>query len=190
MTSPEIPGAFDFSFEPLETRAEVHEFCSFESDLENAFVAEVLRDLVPRLLAEVFDVATRASTAELGLPTQFCTCRFQCEGDPVRGPQSQCVHPPGSIGNCDVAIELDRVFLTPEGIQLVFSENDADPQASVMTAMEGVVVQHLADFFQQPVGGLEAFGISFSCDPQRRPVNLQPEAVHADGRRIVDPTAL
>lgn len=190
-----VQGSTDFRFVPVEARAEVHDFCIAEGDIEDNFVRDVLEGVIPTLFQGVLEAAAYADASDLGLPEEACTCSSECRGDPLRGPQSRCVRPANVMeGVCNVAIELDRVMIIPEGIMAVFAEDDEDPQWSLMAPLAPLVLDNVAaSFGTGAITGdlLRRLGVEFSCDPARSPVwpsNTIPDPRVVPG--VVDPTAL
>ncbi len=145
----------------LEMRAEVHDFCPFEGEVERGFV-DALSAQLPGQFNALFAPTITFTTAELGLPTVPCTCDVECGtagGDTALGPLSRCVG-----GSCNVVIDVDRTFVTPYGLQFVYTEDALDPQSSIMPAVVAIVNASRLPPFSA------ALGTVLSCDPTRAPI--------------------
>lgn len=177
-----IEGAegLDFGLLNLEARAEVRDFCVGESGAEDDFVAALANDL-PAQFAELIEQLTTLSASDAGvLPMRTCGCDAECGpaepfADPQRGPRSVC-----QDGFCNVRAEVDRMFVMPDGIELVFAESEDDTQFDVMDA----VAEHIA--------GITGGAISLSCDPARAPSTPTDRALpeSATVTRVTNPPDL
>jgi len=81
-------------------------------------------------------------------------------------------------------VELDRVFLMPEGVQVVFAEDAQDPQFDIMEAVGDAVIERLGG------AAVGLLGVEFSCEPGRNPATAPPDFEASMMSRIFDPPSL
>ncbi len=132
---------------------EIREFCALEGPFEDSVRGNLLALLPPGFQTRASGLL-RFSAADVGAPVQTCTCHSECAGNRIRGGGSACVG-----GFCDVAIDVDRVVMMPEGFDIVVAESSSDPQASILPAALALL---------DPIVVLGLRGAA-SCDPNRIP---------------------
>ncbi len=121
-----------------EVDVEVSDLCIFDSIIEGEVEEAVSVALVDEVRREVL----RQTQVQPGFLQQtqqrFCTCDEECNPESVQGPwiapgrRHVCIftntNPRAPQGSCAVQLEPDRVMFRPEGVQLVFAENNTDFQ--------------------------------------------------------------
>ena len=122
--------------------------CVWEGPFEEAAATQI-RGLLPSLFTQVIRDAGLIDPRSFGIPQaeiRACSCDSECNDFAPNGaaldlasvPRSRC-HFQGSPqpggGECWAQLEFDRVEFTPQGLEVVISEDESDVQQGVLEAL-------------------------------------------------------
>lgn len=119
--------------------AEVVDFCIFESQIEDK-VVDKLRDKLPDALANAVRNGTLINPTSIGLdPAPSCGDDADCSGV-FPGDGHKCVE-----DVCKLQLNVDRINMRPEGMELVLMETEDDPQRPLIggSTFEGAFFEGL-----------------------------------------------
>lgn len=108
--------------EPQTIAVEVVDFCIAESTIEDA-IRDRLASSVPTAIAASVRDGTRLNPTAIGLAATSCAEDSECE-TAYPGTGHMCT----DEGTCEVQLNVDRVNVRPEGVELILTEFDTDPQ--------------------------------------------------------------
>ncbi|MBX7196466.1 MAG: hypothetical protein K1X94_30715 [Sandaracinaceae bacterium] len=170
--------AFDHLAVVEAVNVDVSDACAYEGIFEETAEAG-LRGSLPELFGRVIRDAGVIDPRIAGIDEadiRTCTCdsdcnRFSPQGaafDPAVVPRPRCRFPSGvppqpNGGECWIQLEFDRVEFTPQGVEVVVSESDADVQQSLV---DGLIEAAGGDFVR-----------TLLCGPDRRWVGPDVDVV-------------
>lgn|GEM_PF-7043735 len=123
---PGAEGGVEGFIDPESVSAEVVDFCIVESTIENR-VRDKLIDKVPAAVANAVRNGTRLDPTAIGLSATSCGEDSDCE-PAYAGTGHTC----SDDGQCEVQLNVDRVNVRPEGVELILMEFDTDPQRDLL----------------------------------------------------------
>lgn len=125
--------------DPETVSAEVDAFCIAESLIEDAIVENLIDD-VPGAVENSVRNGTRLDPASLGLSSTACSEDSDC-APAYAGTGHTCT----DSGQCEVQLNVDRVNVRPEGVELVLMEFETDPQRGLLgQGFEGALLENIA----------------------------------------------
>ncbi len=176
---------------PLAAAVEVEGECATEAPIE-AGVAQALSTALPTGFAAALGLVTRFEPREVNVPRFICSVGEEpaC-ASPLRGSGSTCGG--GSESNvCDVRVDLDRAFVVPEGVVLVYAQDTSDPQLPfVDDALGDVIFEHLG-IDRDGAAALRRAHFGCEPDPVRQPFTIasRPDPENLVVEAVVDPEGL
>lgn len=188
-------GLRDFELQPLEVRAEIRDFCIGEGPpflLEDAMIAAISTS-VPANFIRFVDSVSRFRGFTIFPGTDLsCSCDSDCEILGFRttvGDRSRCI-----AGECEVRAELERLFLMPEGLVIVYSEDASDPQDQVLQspAFEQAFYEAYAGVGASPDDVRLRTGVDYGCGGSHAPFTRSADTVPTvvPILRVFDPAGL